>query len=65
MGSTDDSTKMSQLNSPKSDRPRISGTGFTLAFDQHIGFHTGMGLHEAFRSQVMWAWLWFLIWVPM
>ena len=50
MGSTDDSTKMSQLNPPKSDRPRIAGTGFTLALYQHIGFHTGIGLPEVFRS---------------
>ena len=41
MGPTDDSTKMSQLSPPKSDRPRIAGTRFKLAFDQHIGFHTG------------------------
>jgi len=63
MGTTDNSTKMSQLSPPKSDRPRIAGTRFTLAFDQHIGFHTGFTW--GFRSQVMQAWVWFLIWAPM
>jgi len=50
VGSTNDSTKRSQLNPPKSDRPRISDTGFMLAFDWHIGFHMGMGLPEVFGT---------------
>ena len=65
IGSTDDSTKRLQLNPSKSDRPRISGTGFMLAFDWHIGFHMGMGLPKVCRSWVMWVWVQFLIWVPM
>jgi len=65
MGSTDDSTKRLQLNPPKSDRLRIAGTGFMLAFDWHIGFHMNMGLPKVFRSWVMWVQVQFLIWVPM
>ena len=49
-GSSDDSTKKAQLNPPKSDRLRIAVTRFMLAFDWHIGFFMGMGLHKVFRS---------------
>ena len=65
VGTTNDSTKRSQLNPPKSDRLRISDTRFMLAFDQHVGFCTGTGLPEFFGSWVMQVRVWFLIWVPM
>jgi len=61
VGSTDDSTKRSQLNPPKSDRLRIAGTVFMLAFDR---VSQGYGF-TSFGSQVMQVQVQFLIWVPM